>query len=416
MRAGPGTPQWELEDKWEQVEATLKDVRFFGDLAIEAFFLETKVKAREVRRRRHLDAVLGWAGPGGGGVDEHRERLEAKRKASPTFAPFHWEVEFPEVFERRTPGFDAFVGNPPFGGHVTLVQGNLRGYTDWLREIHPATQGKCDVVAHFFRRSFDLLRDDGTFGLIATNTIGQGDTRQAGLRWICTNGGELYHAQRRFKWPGLAAVVVSVVHCVKGQWWGGRLLDGRTVERITAFLFHGGGHENPARIEANSGQSFVGSYILGMGFTFDDMDKNGVASPLADMKSLVAQNPRNAEVILPYIGGQEVNTSPYHRHHRYVINFRDWPLNRQAAGSWEGAGANRQAKWLREHIVPLDYPGPVAADWKELLDIVEAKVRPQRLRAALVAGRAMANERLRYGGSMAVQPQLWRPRPPALIE
>src|SRR5205085_1998012 len=31
--------------------------------------------------------------------------------------PFHWELEYPEVFEERK-GFDAIVGNPPFiGGH-----------------------------------------------------------------------------------------------------------------------------------------------------------------------------------------------------------------------------------------------------------------------------------------------------------
>ena len=81
--AGPGTPQWELEDKWEQVDAALKDVRFFGDLAIEAFFLETKVKVREARLRAHLDAVLGWTDAEGGGADEHRERLGAKRKGGP---------------------------------------------------------------------------------------------------------------------------------------------------------------------------------------------------------------------------------------------------------------------------------------------------------------------------------------------
>ena len=28
--------------------------------------------------------------------------------------PFHWEIEFPEVFQKG--GFDAFVGNPPFLG------------------------------------------------------------------------------------------------------------------------------------------------------------------------------------------------------------------------------------------------------------------------------------------------------------
>ena len=40
------------------------------------------------------------------------------------------------------------------------------------------------------------------------------------------------------------------------------------------------------------------------------------------MHRLIEQNPRNAERIFPYIGGEEVNSSPNHAHHRYIINFR----------------------------------------------------------------------------------------------
>ena len=65
----------------------------------------------------------------------------------------------------------------------------------------------------------------------------------------------------------------------------------------------------------------MGSIVLGMGFTFDDTDTKGVATPLAEMQRLIEKDPRNAEVIFPYIGGEEVNTSPTHAHHRYVINF-----------------------------------------------------------------------------------------------
>ena len=378
--AAPETPSWELEDRWAEVEAVLEDARFFGGLATEAFFLETKVKAREALRRAHLDAVLGWAGGGGDAAKEHRERLDAKRRAAPAFAPFHWEIEFPEVFGRKNPGFDAFVGNPPFGGKNTVAAANVTGYPLWLKDTHPESHGNADLVAHFFRRSFDLLRDAGTFGLIATNTIGQGDTRSTGLRWICMNGGEIYAARTRFKWPGLAAVVVSVVHAVKGPWDESRWLDGRLVDQITAFLFHAGGHEDPARLEANEDLSFQGSIVLGMGFTFDDTDTKGVATPLAEMRRLIREDPRNGEVIFPYIGGQEVNTSPVHAHHRYVIHFRDWPLRRDDLGNlWADADGEQRKEWLRKGIVPVDYLGPVAADWPELLGIVEERVKPERM-------------------------------------
>ena len=56
------------------------------------------------------------------------------------FSGFHWEIEFPEVFSRDNPGFDAYVGNPPFlgGKRISTVQGD--GYRDWLAELH---EGAC---------------------------------------------------------------------------------------------------------------------------------------------------------------------------------------------------------------------------------------------------------------------------------
>ena len=175
-------------------------------------------------------------------------------------------------------------------------------------------------------------------------------------------------------------MVVSVVHIAKGSYSGPRALDGREAERITAFLFHDGGHDDPERLEANAGQSFQGSIVLGMGFTFDDTDRKGVATPLAEMERLIEENRGNRDVIFPYIGGEEVNTSPTHTHHRYVINFHDWPLRRADLGAtWWDADDDQRRNWRRDGIVPLDYPDPVAADWPELLAIVEEKVKPERV-------------------------------------
>ena len=279
-----------------------------------------------------------------------RAELEERRNAETPFAPFHWEIEFPEVFERENPGFDGFVGNPPFAGKNTVAAGNVGGYPSWLKEMHEESHGNADLVAHFYRRAFNLIRDGGTFGLIATNTIAQGDTRSTGLRWICEHQGEIYRATKRVKWPGDAAVIVSVLHVTRGEYVSNKVLDGEMVDRITAFLFHHGGHADPVRLSANARNSFVGSYVLGMGFTFDDTDQKGVASPLAEMQRLIDSDPRNREVIFPYIGGEEVNTSPIHTHHRYVINFAE----------------RCEAECRRR--------------WPDLMAIVEQRVRPERLK------------------------------------
>ena len=320
---GDDAPQQELLQLLNEAQLELKSVRHFGDLVLTAFFGEDRPTSRETKRREYANLVT-------------HDRADGVRVSltdmQPPLVPFHWEIEFPEVFERENPGFDAIIGNPPFAGKNTIGNSNAAGYLDWLKQLHTESHGNSDLVAHFFRRAFNLARDGGVIGLIATNTIGQGDTRSTGFRWICKNGGSIYNARRRIKWPGEAAVVVSVVHIFKGCSIGPKRLDGKEVNMISAFLFQDGGHDDPQRLSTNSRKSFVGSYLLGMGFTFDDTDTLGVATPIAEMHRLIKNDPRNAVVIFPYIGGEEVNTSPKHAFHRYVIDFFDRDLSE--ASKW----------------------------------------------------------------------------------
>jgi hypothetical protein len=366
IREAPdGTPETLLRERLQAADRFLNQGRKYGDLVLSAFFAADNDR----KRKERLESLAVDLGDQRTQFDAARHtRLAAAlgdlRGGPHPVVPFHWEIEFPEVFDRENPGFDAFVGNPPFAGKNTLAAGHAAGYPDWLKTIHEDSHGNSDLVAHFFRRAFNLLRQGGAFGLIATNTIGQGDTRSTGLRWICTHGGVAYSATRRKKWPGQAAVVVSVVHVGRVGEAGhrpaqptkerGRVvdakpvlvgcaamksplhlpyeLDGRAVPIITAYLFHAGGHDDPEQLRANVGKSFQGSIVLGMGFTFDDTDTKGVANPIALMHELIAKDPRNAERIFPYIGGEEVNDSPTHAHHRYVINFEE--MTEEEARRW----------------------------------------------------------------------------------
>ena len=380
--AGETTSDRELQLLWMDARDELDEVTLFGDLVLAAFFEGDKPKKREAKRAEFAEAVAS------GNADCYRGWLAEQRDEDPPLAPFHWELEFPEVFERDNPGFDAIVGNPPFLGGKRISTTLSDAYRDWIAAMHVESSSNADLVAHFFRRAFDLIRENGAFGLIATNTIAQGVTRASGLRWICEHRGEIFSVRRRVRWPGLAAVVVSVVHIGKGLVVGRKQIDDRDVEIITAFLFHRGGHDDPAGLVANAGKSFQGSIVVGMGFTFDDTDKKGVASPMAEMHRLIEQDSRNQEAIFPYIGGEELNTSPIHDHHRYVINFRDYPLRREDLGKrWVNADQDQRREWLRRGIVPLDDPAPVAADWPDLLAIVEAKVKLERMKVKRQAHR-----------------------------
>jgi hypothetical protein len=71
------------------------------------------------------------------------------------------------------------------------------------------------------------------------------------------------------------------------------------------------------------------------------------------MRTLIAKDPRNAERIFPYIGGEEINTDPRHQHRRFVIDFRS----------------------MREDQ---------ARGWPDLMDILERRVRPERIKQASI--------------------------------
>lgn len=338
------------EQRYRRIEDRVDYVREIGDAIVSAFFSAEKDKDRETRRAE----IESWFASGGdivwGRVQEAARELQ---QGPHPVRPFHWEVELPEVFARDNAGFDAIVGNPPFAGKNSILDANRTGILDWLKTIHEGAHGNADYVAHFFRRAWGLLRSGGAFGLIATNTIGQGDTRESSLLPILRAGGRILEAKRRLVWPGEAAVVVSVVHVGKGLDGASARLDGKPVRRISAFLMEGDVDESPKPLAANADKAFVGSYVLGMGFTFDDDGAgDGVGQPtsLAEMKRLIQENPRNKERIFPYIGGEEINGDPRQKPRRYVMDFGDAPV------------------------------AAVRREFPDLLRILDRKVRPERVK------------------------------------
>jgi hypothetical protein len=322
------------EQRMAVADEALNLIRLVGDACVSCFFAADKTKARE----EDLERVFGLA-------SSYFSSLSANNQSQTTtvdfqsraalhtaadrlnagphpFPCFHWEIEFPEVFSRENGGFDAFVGNPPFLGGSRISSSYGNEFRDWLCEAHFESHGNADLVAHFFRRSFNALREGGTLGLIATNTISQGDTRATGLRFICNNGGAIFKATRRLQWPGVAAVVVSVVHVLKGELrFQEKLLDGIQTPVITAFLFHSGGNDDPKQLSSNASIAFKGSEVYGMGFTFDDHDEDTIATPISVMREIISRHAGSEEFIKPYVGGEDFNVDSCQKYQRYVIDF-----------------------------------------------------------------------------------------------
>jgi len=363
------------EQRHRQVENWTSEVRLLGDATLAAFFASDRSSAQESIRvnlgvSASLEPERSWP--------RIREAAAGLMAGEHPIRAFHWEIEFPEVFATGLAGFDAIVGNPPFLGGKRISTELGTRYANWLTTLHEGTYGNCDLVAHFFRSAFRLLRDGGCLGMISTNTIGQGDTRESGLRWLLANGAHILRARRRLTWPGEAAVVVSVVHLIRGP-SNRPELDGRVVDRISAYLMSGSMDESPAQLHENDGQAHVGCYVLGMGFVFAENVANSNANTLLELQALRDADRTNPERIFPYVGGEALTAPPTERLSRYVIDFADFPLRRDAEiPSWMDLTELRRKELVRTGVVPIDYPYPTASDWPQLLKIIEDKVKPER--------------------------------------
>lgn len=329
-----------------RVEEELELSRIVGDAVVVSFFSGDKPKTRELNRSRIENRLAYESTPNWIQIKASNTDFFGRM----SWQPFHWEIEFPEVFDTTSnAGFDAIVGNPPFLGGSRISSTNGASYLDWLLYRHEATHGNADLVAHFFRRAYFLLKNGCTAGLISTNTIAQGDTRSSGLTYILQKcSGSISRVIKRLPWPGSAAVVVSIVHVHKGQ-HASPTIDGKIVNRISAYLTSGDFDLDPYRLQDNKRRAFRGSDIYGSGLTFEDAaTPSGNASTIDMMQEIITEEENSREVLYPFLGGDEVNSHPEHRPYRWVIDFGD-----------------NTEEYSRQR-------------WPRLMDLVETKVRPER--------------------------------------
>jgi len=92
--------------------------------------------------------------------------------------PFHWELEFPDVFfekdgsKKNNPGFDAVLGNPPY---ISTQSSSDFAYRKGLEYLFNFVD---DLYVHFVFQGFNLLREGGTFGFIISDTFFTLSTKQ----------------------------------------------------------------------------------------------------------------------------------------------------------------------------------------------------------------------------------------------
>lgn len=324
-------------------------------------------------------------------------RLQHEVEVGRRHHPAHYPLVFPEVFSDRSAGFDAVVGNPPFLGGSKLTGAFGSGYRSHLViALADGVRGNADLIAYMTVRATQLLDEKtGILGLVATNSLAEGDTREVGLDRLSPPF-DIYAAVKSETWPTQgAALEYCILHMSARSRTGDvkALLDGVRVAGIGPSLDPRGRVLGSAeRLAANARIAFNGSKVDGMGFTltFDEADAMLAAGGYS-------------EVVFPFVNGDDLNARPDSSGSRCIINFFDWSLDQarryplaldrvrelvKPSRDQNNRKARRERWWIYAESAPGLYRSIADRDTVLAMTIVSNVVLPLRVPARQVFSHA----------------------------
>ena len=250
---------------------------------------------------------------------------------------FHYFLEFPEVFAEG--GFDCILGNPPYLGGKKISGAYGDEYLNWLNHNFKPVGGSADLVVYFLRRIHSNIKMKGFLSVITTNSIYQGDSRKYGLDIICSNNGDINMAVRSIRWPGIAALEVSLLSIANNKELGKKYLDGKEVAFISPYFDTETLWSKPYRLHQNKSKCFMGSNIVGNGFFLTHKEAN----------KMIEKNKDYKKVIFKCYNGNDLNNSPSLKASRAIINL-------------------------------FDFSEEKAKEYSDIYDILSVKVYPERMK------------------------------------
>ena len=146
------------EMKWkEEVYIRLSPYRILGDMR-SSFELGLEIEEEDyitlairTLKKDKLSKIL-------------RPIMHAVEDKKTEFTFFHWQLEFPDIFQNGSEGFDVVIGNPPY-----VRAGSIGASKDYLKKKYQVYSGTADLYTYFIEKGVELLRPEGRFGMIISN-------------------------------------------------------------------------------------------------------------------------------------------------------------------------------------------------------------------------------------------------------
>lgn len=332
------------------------------------------------------DDQLALLGPSGGGLRRRAIAAALVRKAKALAAQhgfFHWEIGFPNVWSDLTSacprgGFDAVIGNPPYVRQELLGPEVKRA----LKGAYAVFDGMADLYVYFYEQGLRLLKPGGRMSYVVTNKWLKAGYAEE-LRGVFADRGWLEfiadfgHAKHFFADADVFPSVLVVRKPIPGR----DAPEEADVCVIPRDLVPKKGLEGAVREATFPLPRAIftrEAWVLQPKPVMDLLEKirrNGVpladyagVKPLygiktglndaflidsSDRDKLVRSDPRSAEIIKPYLRGQDIE-----RWHSPESELFMIVLKSSGNHAWPWAEAANEVE--AEAIFAATYPGPYA--------------------------------------------------------
>jgi type II restriction/modification system DNA methylase subunit YeeA len=223
------------------------------------------------------------------------------------------------------PDADAVIGNPPFVAKNNMQPELGAAYVDRLRRAYPDVPGRADYCVYWFRKAHDHLGPGERAGLVGTNTIRQNYSREGGLDYVVQHGGTLTEAVSSQPWTGEAAVYVSIANWIKGDAPGPKRLffqrDAGPREEMEVYELDRIGPALSPEADVTGADDLAVNKAADACYQGQTHGHAGFLLTPAEARAMIAADPKNRDVLFPFMTGNDLLTTNPPRAKRYVIDF-----------------------------------------------------------------------------------------------
>lgn len=287
---------------------------------------------------------------------------------------FEWRFEFPEVLneEGEFVGFDAILGNPPY-----IRQEEFSALKPYLKAQFQTFAGTADLLVYFIERSYQLLSAGGHFSFIISNKFMRAGFGKALREWLvqrrllevidfgdlpvfeeATTYPCILSWQKAEPSPSFRAANVPELHIEDFQTYLPTIAFTASSEALAPAGWSLANTATQQLLDKlkRSGKP-LGEYVQGKIFYGIKTGLNeAFVIDEATKERFINEDPRNAEIIKPFLAGRDVKRYQVPKADKFLILFpKAWTIERIGKVSEDEAFAFLQQQYpaIAAHLEPF---------------------------------------------------------------